>query len=186
MSAPIDYIANVAAGTTFDALDKAIVWEQRDAPRAEAYYADRDVPYTYGRGAGERTYHPNTVWAEPIAAVRRAVEEICGCAFALLFCNRYEDARQHLGWHADDGVIIDHSRPIAVVSFGAARAIDFRPRPDRVEAGADTPVTRLVLEPGSLLVMKAGMQQTHQHRIPKCDRVCGPRISLTFRALVGG
>ena len=32
--------------------------------------------------------------------------------------------------------------------------------------------------------MKAAMQDTHVHRIPKADRVVGPRISLTFRGYV--
>ena len=32
--------------------------------------------------------------------------------------------------------------------------------------------------------MGAGLQDTTQHRIPKSDRVCGKRISLTFRGYV--
>lgn len=38
-----------------------------------------------------------------------------------------------------------------------------------------------LLQHGSLCLMHAGMQDTHQHRIPKVDREVGPRISLTFR-----
>ena len=37
----------------------------------------------------------------------------------LLFCNRYQDQHQHLGWHADDSPSVDPNRPIVVVTFGA-------------------------------------------------------------------
>ena len=43
---------------------------------------------------------------------------------------------------------------------------------------------RVKLGHGSLRVMEAGMQDIHVHRIPKADRVVGPRISLTFRGYV--
>ena len=41
-----------------------------------------------------------------------------------------------------------------------------------------------LLEHGSMFVMPPGMQQTHQHRIPKGSRRMGTRISLTFRAFL--
>lgn len=41
---------------------------------------------------------------------------------------------------------------------------------------------RVSLAPGSLFVMPVGYQDTHLHRIPKHDRPCGWRISLTFRS----
>ena len=47
-------------------------------------------------------------------------------------------------------------------------------------------VEKITLGHGSVLVMHAGMQQTHLHRIPKHSRPCGPRISLTFRGLTPG
>lgn len=41
---------------------------------------------------------------------------------------------------------------------------------------------RVKLEEGSLFIMPIGYQDTHFHRIPKHDRPCGWRISLTFRS----
>ena len=41
---------------------------------------------------------------------------------------------------------------------------------------------RVTLGPGSLFLMPVGYQDTHLHRIPKHDRPCGVRISLTFRS----
>jgi hypothetical protein len=39
------------------------------------------------------------------------------------------------------------------------------------------------LAPGSLFLMHAGMQATHEHRIPKVGHEVKPRISMTYRGL---
>ena len=39
-----------------------------------------------------------------------------GVAYNVCFLNRYDDQRNHLGWHADDSPEMDHDHPIAVVS----------------------------------------------------------------------
>lgn len=183
MSAPVSYTPGFIHDG-FAALDTAIGWVRRRSAREEAYYAESDTPYTYGRNAGALTYRPVTAWPEILARVKAAVEQACAARFELLFCNRYADARQHLGWHADDSPMLDTARPIAVVSLGAAREIWFRASKEGAAVpGAPLPVERLLLESGSLLVMHPGCQQTHQHRIPKCDRECTPRLSLTFRGL---
>jgi alkylated DNA repair dioxygenase AlkB len=95
--------------------------------------------------------------------------------------NYYKDQFQHLGWHADNSPEQDLEHPIAVTAFGAARYIWVRLR------GASGPVPeedRYLMHPGSLFVMPGGFQNTHLHRIPKHDRPCDGRISLTFRKLV--
>ena len=102
------------------------------------------------------------------------------------FANLYEGERDHLGWHADDDPGIDHTKPIAVVSFGAERAIQVRPK---LEYGmgllkATEASKTFMLESGSLFIMPAGSQFTHEHRIPKVGEKTGERISLTFRGLV--
>jgi alkylated DNA repair dioxygenase AlkB len=176
MEAPITYIEKFATDVDYDAIRAAIRWEDRGVPRSEAYYADRAVPYTYGSGAYARTYLPHTDWSDLLADLKARVEAHCGQAFELLFCNHYADDRQHLGWHADDSPSVDDARPIPVVSFGSAREIWFR------ENGKGE-VQKLLLAPGSLLLMHAGMQDTHQHRIPKAGRIVTPRVSLTFRGL---
>lgn len=70
---------------------------------------------------------------------------------------------------------MDDNRPIAIVTLGAEREIWFR------ERGNDDSRESLVLTHGSLCLMAAGMQDTHDHRIPKAGFECGSRISLTFR-----
>lgn len=43
---------------------------------------------------------------------------------------------------------------------------------------------RILLKDGSLFIMPRGFQKTHLHRIPKHDKPCGWRISLTFRRFI--
>jgi hypothetical protein len=44
----------------------------------------------------------------------------------------------------------------------------------------------LVLENGSLLVMKGTTQTYWQHSLPKSKKIAAPRINLTFRTMVYG
>lgn len=177
--APITYVPGFIEypDEVFTALERDISWERRpDAPRRECWMSRLGEPYTYGRGAGQRTYYPRAVPAL-LADITARLEEKTGTPFEGCFVNCYDGPRDHLGWHADDSPEIDSARPIAVISLGSMRRIEFRENgtPDK---------HAVLLEPGSLLLMHAGMQSTHQHRIPKHGASCGPRISLTFRGLV--
>lgn len=100
-------------------------------------------------------------------------------SFEVCFLNRYLDQSDHLGWHADDSPEMDDARPIAVISLGVEREIWFRPIPVKGEPPQE--VSKVRLGHGSLFLMHPGMQETHQHRIPKASSLCGERISLTFR-----
>lgn len=150
-------------------------WVDRGAPRKECFLATKPVDYTYGSGLGERTYSSVAI-PEFMTDFWKSAEAFAGVKFELCFCNGYVDERNHLGWHADDSDSVDDNRPILVVSIGAERAIMFRDR-------ERTFVDRLVLGNTSGLLMSAGMQDTHDHRIPKHGAKCGPRISFTFRGL---
>lgn len=171
-------------GAMLDHLWNNLDWEQRDAPRLEIFFSDKGQPYDYGEGRGLRTYYPKAEWDSHAKLVQEDAERRYGCKFEACFINGYIDQHKHLGWHADDSPSIDHSKPILVYSFGAARELWFKPLPGRVPAGETAEVTKILLAPGSLLEMPAGMQQLDLHRIPKHSAPCGPRVSLTFRALL--
>jgi alkylated DNA repair dioxygenase AlkB len=115
------------------------------------------------------------------------------------FLNGYKDGHDQLGWHSDDSPEMDDERPIVTVSLGAEREIWFRkipPNRDKIDVGlrrgevniimASPEIEKLKLGHGSMAIMLPHMQETHQHRIPKHDRECGPRVSLTFRGYVKG
>lgn len=189
MNVPIKYSPKFVtdADEAFRRLWTELAWVQRDqTPRREYYCNDTDSPYTYGRGAGERTYEAQP-YHELIMSIRMDIEAVTGTVFEVCFLNGYRDGSDQLGWHADDSPEMDDERPIAIVSLGARREIYFAPaisvegkiKPDTSN------VTKLWLDSGSLCLMEPGMQNTHFHRIPKSSVMnCGPRVSLTFRGLV--
>lgn len=182
MNAPIEYVADFVPDPDlmFKALKDGLDWERRDdAPRCEYYCNDFDEPYLYGRGRGRRTYNVRPYTPE-ILKIRALLEDYAGCKFEVCFLNRYLNQRDHLGWHADDSPEMDDDRPIASISLGVKREIWFRSK----DGGKDAAIEKVLLENGSLCLMKAGMQKDFLHRIPKAGFLCGERISLTFRGYV--
>lgn len=180
MTAPVEYIPGFLAlpDQAFDSLWRDLSWEQRSPARKEYWTNALGRDYTYGSGVGARTYQsqPSHHWIELIST---KLEVLLGFRYEGCFLNGYEGARNALGWHADDDPGIDHSRPIAVVTVGEGRWIDFMVKYDKSTKES------LFLEPGSLLLMKPGMQDTHFHQIPKAGYVVRrPRISLTYRSLL--
>lgn len=185
MSAPIKFIApflNVAFAThLFSTLRSELDWERRDtAPRAEYWCNTTGQSYTYGHGLGKRTYEAKSM---PFQIHNVAMELDLHTEFNPIeygcFLNMYEDGTDALGWHSDDDPAIDHDYPIAVITLGETRRIEF------CEIGAKGHAPGIDLTNGSLFMMGAGMQQTHMHRIPKVTPGLHlpPRISLTYRAL---
>jgi alkylated DNA repair dioxygenase AlkB len=191
MKAPYDHITGYLspefATTAFNSLWNGLGWLDVAGPRLEYYCHDFGTPYTYGRGAGERTYQPQ-IKTPMLELLWQQAEERCDCKFDMVFLNGYRDGNDHLGWHADDSPGQDMERPIAVVTLmehpAEARDILFRPKPGAGIHGSASEHERLALPHGSLLHMRAGMQRAWQHRIPKAGRVVGKRISLTFRGAV--
>lgn len=171
-------------------------WENREgAPRRECWFNPYGREYTYGSGEHARTYqaHPlddREYFSYAIAGVMATLNHQTGASYDCCFVNGYAHGRQHLGWHSDDSPEMDQAHPIATVSLGAEREIWFREKPhavlNRSESLNNESLTKITLEAGSACIMPAGMQQTHQHRIPKSPLgdACGARISLTYRRLV--
>jgi alkylated DNA repair dioxygenase AlkB len=164
-------------GEIFDTLWNSMTWV-RHGPRNECWMNDNGTPYTYGRGAGVRTYTAEP-WNQLAKIIRMSIHVKTKNYFNACFVNGYVDSSDHLGWHSDDSPEINPHRAIGIVSFGATRQIWFR----KIGDGSGD-VWTFTLVPGSLLIMPAGLQQTHQHRIPKASYKCGPRISLTYRSLL--
>ena len=157
-------------------------WLERTSARSECFMSDKaGLEYTYGQGRGVRTYtsiEMDMYTRFILKHLNDYLEYHSMKPMNGVFLNRYENEQQHLGWHSDNFVDMDHEAPVCVISLGQMREIWFR----LIGVTGKTPLNqRQMLEPGSLLVMPAGMQHTHEHRIPKGDREMGPRISLTFR-----
>lgn len=91
MSAPIVYVPDFMPDIPVWILDRDIPWEKReDAPRGESWMSLRGEDYTYGRGAGQRTYKSNAVPGF-IGVIMARLALNFGANFDACFANRYED-----------------------------------------------------------------------------------------------
>jgi alkylated DNA repair dioxygenase AlkB len=81
-----------------------------------------------------------------------------------------------VAWHSDDEKALGKNPVIASLSFGVERKFSFRHK--------DTKQTiSLILECGSLLVMKDKTQINWLHCLPTSKKIPRPRINLTFRTI---
>lgn len=185
MTDPVTYVSGylnaIYASGVYLHLRESLDWERRpDAPRSEYWSNDYARDYTYGHGRGQRTYS-HRPWDQHVNNIRQYLQmtghvdrPLEGC-----FLNMYDNGTDALGWHSDDDPSIDHAMPIAVVTLGQSRDIQYR----RIGEKGQESIRTQHLEHGSLFLMHPGMQQTHVHRIPKVHVDIGPRISLTYRGL---
>lgn len=177
---PIVYIPNFVenADEAFEKLKNELNWKRHgNTPREEYYSNDSGDPYSYGLTAYARIYEAEP-WHEEMLKIRSKLENTVNCLMDVCFLNHYLNQKDHLGWHADDSPEMDHNRPIISISLGVERELWFRPNKDPKE------VLKVKLEHGSCCIMLPGMQKDFLHRVPKSDRDCGSRISLTFRGYV--
>lgn len=162
----------------------ALPWLEVTPARKEYFMSDRPRSYAYkvrgDDGPGTREYQSSDY--SPIALrMLGALNLLFAGKFNVCFLNRYDTQHNQLGWHADDSPEMDHDHPIAVISLGAEREIWWKPKDHK---GDVPPEWRQKLGHGSMFVMPPGFQRTHLHRIPRCDRKCDMRISLTFRRYI--
>ena len=173
------FFAPEEAQALFDALRAEVRWERHrvrirgrevDCPRLSGW--EGDATYAYSG----ITLRP-APWTVRVAAVRRRIEAATGETFNSVLANLYRDGSDRLGWHADDEPELGPAPVIASASFGAPRRFLLRPK----RGGASVPI---VLEPGSLLVMRGPTQRHWLHSVPPTRRPVGPRINLTFRRIL--
>lgn len=142
--------------------------------RKVAWYGDPGLSYRYSG----RTKEP-LAWTESLLTIKAKVEEVSGESFNSCLLNLYHHGGEGMSWHSDDEPSIVTDSAIASVSFGATRKFVFKHRRSGEKVS-------LLLEDGSLLMMKGETQRHWLHALPKSKRVPGPRINLTFRRMLGG
>jgi alkylated DNA repair dioxygenase AlkB len=171
-----EYHKNFIKEDFYEKLILEIPWINRDAPRDECFMSRTDLEYSYGKGF-IRTYKSVSM-TETISAIMEEINSVHDTSYDICFLNYYKSGKEHLGWHADDSPEMDSEHPIGVISFGAEREIWVKPNG---VTGNIPYEDRYLLNTGSLFVMPSGFQKSNMHKIPKSDRECGGRISLTFR-----
>ena len=140
--------------------------------RKVAWYGDSDYMYTYSS-----TTKRALAWTKELSELKQIVEEYAEIKFNSCLLNLYHDGNEGMGWHSDDEKSIEKNSTIASLSFGAERKFSFKHKQTKQTIS-------LVLEHGSLLVMKDATQMNWLHSLPKSEKVTGPRINLTFRKMI--
>lgn len=157
----------------------SLPWLTKRTARHEYFMAEKQMDYSYGNtGLGTENYQSQP-FSPRVKGIMECLNSEFGTSFNACFLNKYDNEQQHLGWHADDFAGMRQDQPIAVVSFGAEREIWVKPK---TQTGVVPANQRIKLHEGSLFIMPEGYQNVFFHRIPKHDRPCGWRISLTFRS----
>ena len=155
-----------------------IKWEHTDVrvygrwhkvPRLTAFLADRSVTYRYS-GA----LHRGTGWPQWFLPLLEKVSKQCNAPFNGCLFNLYRNGEDRMGWHADDEPEIDTSFPIASLSFGATRDLQFRHRTTGQRLD-------LTLSDGDLLLMDPECQSLWMHGLPTRRKITTRRLNLTFR-----
>ena len=176
-----DFLSPIKAQTYFKALKNNVPWQQDDIkvfgkiyaqPRLTALYASNKKAYTYSN----ITMHPHTFSGE-LLEIKQNLERDVGIVFTTCLVNRYRDGKDSNGWHADDEKELGQNPIIASVSLGEQRYFHLRHKEDKALKH------KILLENGSLLLMKGETQHFWQHQIPKTAKKIGERINLTFRII---
>lgn len=141
-------------------------------PRLTALYGNEGKPYSYSN----ITMQPHP-WNTLLQKIKYHIETTTECQFTTLFLNQYRDGKDSNGWHADNEKELGTNPIIASLSFGAERVFQLK---HNTIADAKKSI---VLEHGSLLLMKGSTQHFWKHQIPKTAKPIGNRINLTFRSI---
>lgn len=146
-------------------------------PRQVAFFADKGVSYRYsGRN------HLGTGWPDWLTDYRVQAERLCLQSFNSVLLNYYADGDEYMGWHSDDEIELGPAPRIAMYSIGAAREFMFREKRGLKKSSQKHTLT---VESGSWLIMDPPSQALWQHCLPKRKAIQSPRISLTFRLILG-
>ncbi|NJL11807.1 MAG: alpha-ketoglutarate-dependent dioxygenase AlkB [Microscillaceae bacterium] len=164
----------------FNKLFHNIAWQHDEAlmfgkriitKRKVAWYGEKPFEYTYSK---IRKYA--LPWTNELLSLKNIVEQESGETFNSCLLNLYHSGAEGMAWHSDDETDLKKEGAIGSLSFGAKRNLPSNIKnPGKID---------LILEPGSLLVMK-GHTQTHWlHRLPPSKRIQAARVNLTFRTMI--
>jgi len=175
------FFAADEADKIFSQLLHEIAWQQDNIkvygkihaqPRLTALFGNDGKPYSYSN----ITMIPQP-WNRLLQKIKFQIETVCGVNFTTVLLNLYRDGKDSNGWHADNEKELGKNPVIASLSFGSERVFQLRhnSKPELKQ--------NIILENGSLLLMKGTTQHYWKHQIPKTAKPIGPRINLTFRVI---
>lgn len=169
-----DYFLEALLATITWRHDEAVIFGKKIITnRKVAWYGDKPFEYTYSNVI--KTALP---WTDYLLELKNIAELESGETFNSCLLNLYHNGNEGMAWHSDGETDLKKNGAIASLTFGAERKFAFKHKQTKEKV-------ELLLEHGSLLIMK-GTTQTHWlHRLPPTKLVTKPRVNLTFRTIMG-
>jgi alkylated DNA repair dioxygenase AlkB len=153
--------------------DEAILFGKRIVTKRKvAWYGD--APFEYGYTNTTKVALP---WTDELLELKQLTEKLTGESFNSCLLNLYHNESEGMAWHSDAEKKLKKNGAIASLSFGAERKFAFKHKVTKEKVD-------IVLQHGSLLVMKGATQTNWLHRLPPTKFKKGIRINLTFRKIV--
>ncbi len=153
--------------------DESIIFGKRIiTKRKVAWYGDLAFEYAYSNVT--KTALP---WTRDLLLLKNITEEKTGETYNSCLLNLYHTGEEGMAWHSDAEKDLKKNGAIGSLSFGAERKFSFKHEQDKTTVS-------VVLEHGSLLLMKDTTQTHWLHRLPPTALTKKPRVNLTFRTIV--
>ena len=158
-----------AAAEILERAHSELPWDRRMTARQTA---SSGLAYNYSG-----IEYPDVPMPTFVSELAARIVEVVGHPIANCLANLYETGESRMGFHSDSAAGVAPDTSTAIVSLGARRALTFRAKtPDEHRYTIE-------LESGSLLVMRAGVQELFLHALlPSPGSAL--RISLTFRHIL--
>ncbi|MDP3815218.1 alpha-ketoglutarate-dependent dioxygenase AlkB [Pseudomonas sp.] len=166
------WLAQLRAETPWQQPQVQLYGRQFPVPRLLAWYGDAEASYRYSG-----LTHQPLPWTPLLAQIRARLVAALGQPLNAVLLNYYRDGQDSMGWHSDDEAELGRNPLIASLNLGGSRRFDLRRKGhSRIEHS-------LLLQHGSLLVMRGPTQHYWQHQVAKTRSPCAPRLNLTFRMI---
>lgn len=176
-----DFLTETITCNLFRSLHKNILWERDEylmygkkivTRRKVAWYGSKPFEYAYSRV--KRKAH---IWNNDLDDIRKLVELETKTSYNSCLLNLYPEGIDGMGWHSDNEKELVPNAAIASLSLGSDRKFSFKHRNTKETIS-------LILQNGSLLLMKGTLQNHWLHQLPKTKKMIDPRINLTFRSMI--
>ena len=153
--------------------DEAVIFGKKIiTKRKVAWYGDQPFEYTYSNITKRAL-----PWTQALLDLKTMVEKKTSETYNSCLLNLYHSGGEGMAWHSDEEIDLRKNGAIGSLSFGAERKFAFKHKTTKEKI-------EIVLEHGSLLVMKGTTQTYWWHRLPPTKKVFSARVNLTFRTIV--
>ncbi len=168
------------ASSFFERLRTEVPWRQENLrfktnvvplPRLVSWHGDPGANYYYSG-----IHNVPVPWTPTLLELKQRCDAL-NVTFNSVLLNYYRSGADSIGYHCDNERDLVEGSIIATLSLGGRRTFHLKPKD-----GSSKP-KKIVLDPGSLLLMYGECQKLWLHGIPKEPDMNEPRISLTFRTV---